>query len=59
MINLHKVGLLALGEPTERVKNDNKYDLKMEDPMIELNDPEHIAAKRKTMDEHYANKKNK
>ncbi len=27
LINLHKVGLLALGEPTERVKNDNKHEM--------------------------------
>jgi hypothetical protein len=59
LINLHKVGLLALGEPTEHVKNDNKYDLKMEDPLIELNDPKYLAAKHQAMDEYYAKNKKK
>ena len=54
LLNLHKVGLLALGEPTERVKNDNKHDVKMEDPMKLINDPEYLTAKRKAMDEYYA-----
>ena len=38
LINLHKVGLLALGEPSERVKNDNKHEMiineKFKDPHI-------------------------
>lgn len=59
MINLHKVGLLALGEPTERVKNDNKHDVIMEDPKEVLNDPEYIIAKHKAMDEYYAKNKTK
>jgi len=57
LINLHKVGLLALGEPTERVKNDNKHDVIMEDPKEVLNDPEYIIAKHKAMDEYYAKNK--
>ena len=27
LTNYQKVGLLALGEPTERVKNDNKHEM--------------------------------
>ena len=27
LVNYQKVGLLALGEPTERVKNDNKHEM--------------------------------
>ena len=59
LINIHKVGLLALGEPTERVKNDNKHDLITEDPMKVLNDPEYLVVKRKAMDEYYAKNKAK
>jgi hypothetical protein len=38
LTNYQKVGLLALGEPTERVKNDNKHEMiideKFKDPDI-------------------------
>jgi len=58
LINLHKVGLLALGEPTERVKNDNKHDV-IGDPMNVLNDPEYITEKRKMMDDYYDKRRKK
>jgi hypothetical protein len=31
IINFQKVGLLALGEPTEHVKNDNKQEVILDD----------------------------
>jgi len=57
LINYQKVGLLALGEPTERVNNDNIHDLRTDDTIKEINDPGYIMAKRKKMDEKYYDKK--
>jgi len=56
--NYQKIGLLALGEPTERVKNDNKHDM-IGDPMNVLNDPEYITEKRKMMDDYYDKRRKK
>ena len=55
IMNFQKVGLLALGEPTERVKNDNKQEVILDDS---FKDPD-IKADLSSLYEQWDKKTNK